>query len=236
VFVTPGAARMYLERYSDVPERRIGVIENGYDEQSFESLGLTAPRGEPRQGPLTLLHSGVVYPSERDPTQLFQALRRLLDSGALRPADLTIRLRASGHESVLQNLIETAGVQHVVALAPPIPYREALLEMLGADGLLVLQAANCNQQVPAKLYEYLRCSRPILALTDPAGDTAALMRRAGLGAVARLDSSDDIARALDRFVQQLRSASAALPDAGFVAQASRRHRTEELAHLLDGLQ
>jgi glycosyltransferase involved in cell wall biosynthesis len=236
VFVTPGAARMYLERYSDVPERRIAVIENGYDELSFEGFGVAAPKEERRHGPLTLLHSGVVYPSERDPTQLFEALRRMLDSGALRPGDLTIRLRASGHESILRNLIETAGVQEVVALAPPIPYRDALLEMLHADGLLVLQAANCNQQVPAKLYEYLRCGRPILALTDPAGDTAAVMRKAGLGDVARLDSAEDIAQALGCFLQQLRTASARLPDPGFVVRASRRHRTEELAHLLDGLQ
>jgi glycosyltransferase involved in cell wall biosynthesis len=224
---------MYLERYTDVPERRIKVIENGYDEQSFASLDVT---DEPRQGPLVLLHSGVVYPSERDPTQLFQALRRLLDSAALRPGELTVRLRAPGHESLLRNLIETARVEAVVELAPPIPYREALLEMMRADGLLVLQAANCNQQVPAKLYEYLRCGRPILALTDPAGDTAALMRRAGLGDLARLDSSEDIVQALGRFLQQLRTAHARLPDPGVVARASRSHRTEELAHLLDGLQ
>ena len=47
-------------------------------------------------------------------------------------------------------------------------------------GLLLLQASNCNDQVPAKAYEYLRCHRPVLALTDPAGDTAELLRsRAG---------------------------------------------------------
>ena len=39
--------------------------------------------------------------------------------------------------------------------------------MLRADGLLILQAANCNEQIPAKLYKYLRARRPIVALTDP---------------------------------------------------------------------
>src|SRR5262245_61258347 len=35
VFTTPGAARLYRERYPEVPASRIRTIENGYDEESF---------------------------------------------------------------------------------------------------------------------------------------------------------------------------------------------------------
>ena len=66
-------------------------------------------------------------------------------------------------------------------LAPPIGYGEALAEMISSDALLILQASNCNDQIPAKLYECLRARRPILGLTDPAGDTAAALRAAGEG-------------------------------------------------------
>ena len=47
-------------------------------------------------------------------------------------------------------------------------------------------AANCNDQIPAKAYEYLRVSaaRLLLALTDPAGDTADVIRRAGIDTIA----------------------------------------------------
>jgi len=38
---------------------------------------------------------------------------------------------------------------------------------MAADALLVMQASNCNAQIPAKIYEYLRAGKPILALTDP---------------------------------------------------------------------
>src|SRR5262249_40368278 len=76
VFVTPGAARMYRERYAHVPQERIAVIENGYDEDSFEGIdAAAASKGPLRPGAITLLHSGVVYPSERDPNGLFRALR-----------------------------------------------------------------------------------------------------------------------------------------------------------------
>ena len=41
-------------------------------------------------------------------------------------------------------------IADLVKLEPPIPYTQALEEMLGVDGLLLLQADNCNYQIPPK--------------------------------------------------------------------------------------
>ncbi|MGH8625188.1 MAG: glycosyltransferase [Gammaproteobacteria bacterium] len=236
VFVTPGAARMYRNRYPDVPDARIAVIENGYDEESFALLDRSAEReGALTPGTLTLVHSGVVYPSERDPTHFFQALRRMLDDGSLKPGELRVRLRAPAHEALLGHLISTYRVAEVVELAPPIPYRDALKEMMRVDGLLVLQARNCNEQIPAKVYEYLRCRRPIFGLTDPAGDTATLLRRAGGHHIARLDSAEEIALELRRFLDQVKRSEAPLPNEVVVSESSRANRTRELASLLERL-
>jgi hypothetical protein len=108
--------------------------------------------------------------------------------------------------------------------------------MMRADGLLVLQAANCNDQIPAKVYEYLRCRRPIIALTDSAGDTAGLLRGSGVHSLAQLESVEAIALELSRFLAQSRRGEAGLPDEAFVAQASRLHRARELASLLERLE
>ena len=105
--------------------------------------------------------------------------------------------------------------------------------MVRADGLLVLQASNCNEQIPAKLYEYLRAGRPIVALTDPRGDTAGALRHAGIDAIARLDSAEDIAALLAGFVQDLRAQRARGPARTAVAGASRRETARALASLLD---
>jgi glycosyltransferase involved in cell wall biosynthesis len=236
VFVTPGAARMYRERYPDIPSARVAVIENGYDEESFARLDDSSQDAGPLiPGTFTLVHSGIVYPSERDPTQLFQALRLMLDEGRLKPGELRLRLRASAHETLLVKLASDMGVADVIELAPPIPYRDALQEMMRADGLLVLQASNCNEQIPAKVYEYFRCRRPILALTDPGGDTAKLLREAGVRNIARLDSAQEIASELPRFLDQVRYGQTAGPNGAFVRAASRLERTRELAGLLEQL-
>ena len=238
VFTTPGAARMYQQRYPTAAGRMV-VLENGYDEESFASVApkpSLLPRSDNVSGlgnrPLVILHSGIVYPSERDPTQLFEALGQLNKAGSLSAADLRIRFRASVHDDLLQSLAQTHGVQDFIELCPAIPYREALAEMLTVDALLVMQASNCNAQIPAKIYEYLRAGKPILGLTDPEGDTAGVLRDAGLNDVARLDSADEIARVLPALVRVWRQGKAVLPQPLAVQQASRHGRSQALAALL----
>ncbi|MDD2881482.1 MAG: glycosyltransferase [Rhodoferax sp.] len=231
VFTTPGAARMYQQRYPGMAERMV-VLENGYDEESFSSAP-NAPAVPLASGrPLVMLHSGIVYPSERDPTQLFEALGRLMQAGTLMPHQLRIRFRASVHDDLLNSLAQTHQAQDFIEICPAIPYRDALAEMLDVDALLVMQASNCNAQIPAKVYEYLRAGKPVLGLTDPNGDTAEALRSAGLNDVVRLNSADDIALALPALVQRIREGRATQAHPLAVQQASRLGRSTSLAQLL----
>ena len=238
VCTTPGAIVTYHTRFPDIPRDRFRLIENAYDEENFTEAeqqlrqdAQAAPRAA--GGPLTLVHSGVIYPSERDPVPLFQALAALQQQGAIGADTLRIVLRATGHDDYLAGLIREHGIESIVQLAPHVPYRTALTEMLTADGLLILQASNCNHQVPAKLYEYLRARRPILALTDTDGDTAATLRGAGIDSIAPLDGRDAIIAALPRFLEQVRGGTAPLASSATIAAHSRRARSEQLALLLD---
>jgi glycosyltransferase involved in cell wall biosynthesis len=235
VFTTPGAARIYQQRYPATASRMV-VLENGYDEESFAS---GTPQSYDASGlatglrPLVMLHSGIVYPSERDPTQFFEALGRLMKAGMLGPADLRIRFRASVHDDLLRKLAIAHGAQDFIELCPAIPYREALSEMMAVDALLVMQASNCNAQIPAKVYEYLRAGKPILGLTDPEGDTAGVLRGAGLNDMARLDSADEIALLLPSLVHDWRQGKAVLPQSLPVQQSSRLGRSQALAAHLE---
>ena len=237
VFTTAGAARHCRESYRTLhPDigQRIAVLENGYDEQAVTQAAVPADSLLPlNPGALTVLHSGIVYPAERDPAPLFEALARLRQAGVLRPERFRLRLRAAVHEDLLRDLAARHGVEALVEICPPVGYREALREMLRADALLVLQGANCNTQIPAKVYEYLRAGRPILCLADPAGDTAAMLRGAGIGGAVRLESADEIAAALPPFLAEVNAGRAPLADAQAVRAASREARAETLALWMD---
>lgn len=227
-FATQGAQRLYAERY---PQRAdaMSVIENGYDEASFAGLA-PALRDDDR---ILLLHSGVVYPEWRDPAALFAALRGLRDQAHPLVERLRLRFRASEHDAFISTRAREHGVADLVETCPPLPYREALAEMLAADALLVLQSAGCNDQVPAKSYEYLRAARPVLALADPASDTARLFQASPLAHQAALESAADIAHAFRALLDRLAQAPAAAPDTAWTARFSRRAQTAALGRLLD---
>ena len=142
--------------------------------------------------------------AERDPAALFEALGRLSASGRIGPGDFVLRFRASVHDRLLRELAAAHRVEAFVDIQPGIPYREALQEMLDADALVIMQGANCNEQIPAKLYEYLRAGRPILGLADPAGDTGRMLASLGYPHLTKLESADAIERDLPGFRRERR--------------------------------
>ncbi len=235
VFTTPGTRSMYAARYPAQPDARWAVVENGYDEADFEAAARGSRPDRVSGERLCLLHSGILYPEERDPTTFYEALARLRRRGVIAADNLEIRLRSTGHDGVHRALIERAGIDDIVRLEPGVPYVEALQEMLTVDGLLLFQAESCNHQIPAKLYEYMRAQRPILALTDPAGDTAAVISRCQAGTIVPLDDADAIERKLDGFIRRLRSGEATVAGDDDVRRYSRRSQVGDFAALLDAM-
>lgn len=230
-FTTPGATRIYRERYPHAAER-IQLVENGYDSDSFEVAERQITGCPPlNAGCVTLLHSGLIYPIERDPTQLFSALAHMRQTDPATAAKLRLRFRAAVHNDLLLNMARQFGVSDLVEVLPPVPYTEALQEMLRADVLMILQASNCNEQIPAKLYEYLRAGRPIACLSDAAGDTWTTLQRSGVQTMAQLDNAHSIESLLQLCANGDTETLTALPQG--VAAGSRVARSAELAALLD---
>lgn len=236
VFTTPGTREMYATRFPGTPDNRWAVIPNGYDEEDFiaaEREVREVRNGELPRKPVVLIHSGVIYPSERDPIAFFQALAELRRAGQITPANIKVILRATGHDDYYRGPLRNLGIEDIVSLEPPVTHRQALVEMLQAHGLLIFQAANCNQQIPAKAYECLRSRRPIFAMTDPIGDTAGLLRAEGIESIVPLDSKTAIADGLKKFLAKLSNGHDPIRPA--VNGYSREDRTREFASLLDSV-
>ena len=232
VFTTPGTMAMYARRFPEAPKSHWAVIPNGYDEEDFAAAEHAVPPRTPDGGPAVLVHSGVLYPVARDPTSFFAALSDLRRSGRISPATVKIVLRACGSEELYRPQLRALGIDDIVFLEPTISHHDSLVEMLNADGLLVFQASNCNWQIPAKLYECLRAGRPIFAMTDRKGDTAAVLRSEGMESIAALDSKAEIAEGLLTFLASLKNAGNRV---SLASSHSRRARTGELAALLDSV-
>ncbi len=240
IFTTPSAVRMYRERYPDLADDKWMLMPNGYNEEIFAEIEAsicseTVDNTVGTVNPVILVHSGVIYPDERDPRAFFEALSTLKNKGLVDSKRLKVILRATGHDSQYRPVLKDLAIDDVVVLEPGIPYREALREMLEADGLLIFQAANCNHQVPAKVYEYFRARRPVLALTDQQGDTAKTLESAGLKDIAPLDDSLAIQDALMKFLAKIRSGTASVAQEEMVRQYSRQSASRILAEWLDAI-
>lgn len=236
VFTTEPTRQMYADRYPDIPASRWAVIENGFDEENFRAAetGLEqAPKGN--AGPITLVHSGILYPKERDPRPFFAAVAQLKRAGVIDAKRLRIVFRATGSDDLYIPILADLDIGDIVRLEPVVAYRDALREMLGAEGLLLFQGEVCNHQIPAKIYEYYRSGRPILALIDHAGISATMLREAGVKHLADIANAAEIAATIERFVADLTAGVVSGVDRTFAMANSRQSRTKELASILDGI-
>lgn len=114
-----------------------------------------------------------------------------------------------------------------------MPYKAAIAEMTSVDALLVMQGQNCNAQIPAKLYEYLRAGRPMLGLADPEGDTGRTMLEVGVAHVAPLEDVDAIRKTLLDFIEALTQDRVPRVPIGRIECFSRRSLTGALANVLE---
>ena len=234
VFTTHSAMQVYRTRFPEVPADKFTVIENGYDEESFAQAATCAAAPAPASArPLTLVHSGVLYQTGRDPSCFLQAIADLKQRGALDAGSLRVILRAPGDMEAMAALVRASGVEDIVEVAASIPYRDALQEMLDADGLLIFQGTQFNNQIPAKVYEYFRARKPVMALVDPAGETAQVLRAAGFSSLAAMDDRAQIAAVLEQFAGQVRAGQAHLASEALIAASSRVGRTRELAGVFE---
>jgi len=232
LFTAKSTRQMYLERYPSLSPDKCILIPNGYDEDDFSSLAPCQTAHATPARRIRLLHTGLIYPEERDPLPFFRALARLKQERKISSADLRISLRASGSVVLFQSAINELDISDIVELLPHIPYRQSLEDCANSDGLLLFQAANCDHQIPAKAYEYLRVGKAIFALTTQSGDTAALLNEVGGATIVNLADEQDIYRQFPVFLAALRSGTHPLPRRKSISRYARRNQTAELAKLL----
>ena len=243
VLTAPGAVKFYQDKFPDVNKDFWQLVPNGFDEHIFSSVisSIFSPKKPSntldvaeldQNKSLTVLHSGVIYPSERDPSDLFQAIAELKREQKLSWVNFQLVLRATGHDIDYQSTLTALDITDIVVLAPPIPYQEALEEMLKVDGLLLLQADNCDFQIPAKVYEYIRAQKPVLALTSITGDTGRLLNAAGVASITPLNDKEKIKVAIMDYVDKIRSSSFKVLSEEETLQYSRQTHAKTFEHIL----
>lgn len=171
--VSAGFAERLCQRH---PGHRVEVIENGYEGELAEPHRMTS-------SPVRIVYTGTIYPSKRDPTPLFVAVRKLLDSGHLSLADVSVEFYGAEPGDV-GSLAQKCGVQEAITVAGHVSRADAIRLQEQADILLLLDWPNpdASGTVPAKVYEYMRALRPIIGVgVLPNSSVGRLLYETGTG-------------------------------------------------------
>ena len=214
--------------YPDLPRDTFLTIPNGYDLEDFTSLGDV--RNE--TGKFTLSYLGTFYYG-RTPRELLAALGELLREGEIPRSTVHVSFFGDVEfaEGIpVQDMIESNGLTGCVTLGREIPYREALIQMLRSD-VLLLFAPHQPLQIPGKAFEYLAAQRHILCLSDD-GATADLIKSTATGYVVKPHDVAGLKRAIRELYGKWKS-TRRFELSVEAAMFDRRNLTQQLSSIFD---
>lgn len=174
----------------------VDVIYYGYDEDDFKEF-----KFRPHQK-LVFFHGGVLG-RDRNPENLFRVLSELGEEEKEMLNQIEIRLAGEVDVDVKRS-IEKYGLSGVTKYLGMLPRQMVYKEYESSDILIlpVNKAENARGRIPAKLFEYLRTGKQILAFGPQDGDVARIvteMNRGSCNAYEDLTSiRKDVKKAMER--------------------------------------
>ncbi len=177
-------------RYPTLRADKVTAILNGYDEADFANLPASSRTD---RAELVILHAGSINSEFRNPIPLLRAARECADEGAIDLERVRFRFLGPGDYASSKELaaaLDSLSVRRSVEFLPRVPYSQSLAALADADLLLLLQASpDTVGLVPAKLYEYLRAQKPVLAVVSE-GATSEVLGLTGGGWSVAPESPD----------------------------------------------
>ena len=227
IFTSPLTQRAMAERFPEVDSSRWLTITNGYDD------GVVEPLRDCSDEVCVFRYIGTLN-RRRAPDVLIEAFAKAAEDPEFRAsAALELIGSAGGHESKA-----SLAPGSRVRFRGHVSRTDSLRYMFGGDVLILLQTIGDGQDVVSgKAFEYLHAGKPIVAVVDPAGGDAWLMRETGAGAIAPWTDGAAITAALHEawraWRERRRGAPADAPARPSSARYSRRMLTATLAAVFD---
>ena len=122
-------------------------------------------------GQFTIVYTGSLYPQQQSAGPLFQAIKKLLEDGALKESELKVVV--CGKDGALWQSWATAfGLANILEDRGMLNHAESLSLQHGAHANLLLSWNSPGLQgiLSAKVFEYLQAKRPILAIVNGSTD------------------------------------------------------------------
>jgi glycosyltransferase involved in cell wall biosynthesis len=176
------------------------TITNTYNS---ENVPLDSERDPDR---FVISYTGIFYP-EKDPFTFFRALHSWFNASETQDKDfyskkIKIQLIGSG-SSKIRKIIKDLKLDDTVIFIDRVPHIEAVRLSANSDMLLMATGIGGKTRpgwTPSKLYEYLGCRVPILAVTKE-GELAEIIKKTNSGYVVTNEDHNKISQILEKEIK-----------------------------------
>lgn len=220
--------------YPYLDKNKFVCITNGYDEKDF-------PVSFPpiRNAKFTIIYTGSFY-DELQPDILWQALKELFKQGKLNPDKITIKIYGKNNRSfVLGKYVNDSVINKIVHLFGYVEHPTSIKLLGTADVLLLFSTSGEAQRaiVTAKVFEYLRSGKPILAIIDPLSSAAEIIIPAKTGFIASSSSVNSVKETILNFYHLWEKDMLQVePKWDYIQQFERKALTAKLAEVFSALE
>lgn len=198
---------LYVNSNLDLEPTKCAVIPNGWDPEDFNAIVETA---QP-DSRLVVTYVGTNGP-HTDPLHFLEQVEQVFSRNPLLKERLSLRFVGPKHDRARESIVEFAERQsNSLENIGSVTKREAVAEVQRAGALLLLldsprgnYAVADDANIPAKAYEYLAASAPILVF-GPWGKFSELVERLGAGRAVPPGDITALERALTCFLDEPRA-------------------------------
>lgn len=207
----------YQQVYRDLASKFV-VITNGYDPDDVSNITPHIFNN------FTVVYAGKFRTAEafRNPRPFFQALRILRDRGY----DIEF-IHVGNVEEEVVKIAKEVGISEAIKFIGPRPHNEALSYAKGANVLLLIGGGQKTEQT-GKIFDYVVCARPILALAPSNGEIAKVAEDIPFARVVPNTDPEVIAKTLEEILQSPNNRCTFLPE-----KYHRRFLARKLAKIFD---
>ncbi|MCX6147661.1 MAG: glycosyltransferase [Candidatus Kapabacteria bacterium] len=225
-----GIIKDALAKYPSLDKNKFIHVPNGFDSNDFPKVE------HKRNEKFTLTYTGSLY-GRRNPSSLFQAIEQLISNNKISPNDFHLRFVGRFGDEI-EEMINKTTFRSSIEVIGYVPHQKSIEYLLLSDTLLLIvdESKESEEIVPGKVYEYIGCYKPLIAIAPQNSAIAKLIKETNAGEIAHQSEIDKIASIFENyFLQWKNNSSDYSPLKNEIIKYERKNSAKKLAELLDSI-
>lgn len=219
-----------VKDFQKIASNKLEIITNGFDDADFK-LKFTEKTYD-----FTISHIGLLN-ELRDPKAFFIAVQSLGSEYQLFSERCKIRLVGNVNPEVKELINQFPFLKGITKFVGYKSHKEVIKEYELANLLLLIpnQTENGIGQIPGKIFEYMACKTPVLALSQPSSTINNILTETNIGQSCNYKDVDQIKKSLKYYFDAFKNDETLAVNETEIKQYTRKALSQKLSILMESL-